>query len=121
MEYKINYELIGKRIKERRTKINVTQEALAEKAEVTPHHISNVENNKTKVSLPCLVAIANALETTADYLLMDNIETISLPHLIGELKTVTDDCSPEEIYIITEIAKTVKKGFKTKNIKSFEL
>ena len=34
-------------------------------------HISNVENAHTKVSLIALLAIANALDTTIDYLLAD--------------------------------------------------
>ena len=120
MEYELNYELIGMRIKERRAKMNLTQETLAEKAEVTPHHISSIENNKTRLSLPCIVAVANALDTTVDRLLMDNVKAENMPHLLGEAKTILDDCTPEEIYLITELAKALKKGVRTKNLKPAE-
>ena len=120
MEYTLNYELIGIRIKDCRLKMNLTQEFLAEKAGVTPHHICSIENNKTKLSLSCLVSIANALGTTADQLLMDNINTISIPYLTGEAKTILEDCTTEEIYIIAELAKTFKKSIKTKNLQITE-
>jgi len=120
MEYKLNYELIGMRIRECRSKMNLTQEVLAEKADVTPHHISSIENNRTQLSLPCLVAIANALDTTADHLLMDNVKAESMPHLVGEAKLILEGCTPEEIYLISEVAKALKKGFRTKNLKPTE-
>ena len=120
MEYNLNYELIGVRIRDCRLKAKITQEVLAEKAGVTPHHISSIENNKTQLSLPCLVAIANALNTTTDHLLMDNVMTASMPHLMGEVKIIFDDYTPEELFIFAEMAKSFKKSMKTKNLQIIE-
>jgi len=41
-------------------------------------HISNIENNYTKVSLNLLLAIANALNTSIDYILFAQYQNISL-------------------------------------------
>ncbi len=67
----IDYKKLGMRIKEIRINRNLTQENLAQMVDCNSSHISNVENAHTKVSLMALLAIANALDTTIDYLLAD--------------------------------------------------
>ena len=57
----IDYKAIGQRIKIARIKKGITQESVANIINMTPSHMSNVETGKTKVSLPTLIAIANAL------------------------------------------------------------
>ena len=69
MEQKVNYERLGEKIKGLRLVKGYTLETLAAKVGCSIASISNIENNHTKVSLNVLVAIANALETTLDYLL----------------------------------------------------
>ena len=63
---KMNYEALGRKIKEVRRKQNMTQEYLAEKVDLSVSHISNIETAKTKVSLPTLVEISNALGVSVD-------------------------------------------------------
>ena len=70
----INYEDLGIRIKAIRKERGLTQEALAEMVGCNTSHISNIENNYTKLSLNVLVAIANALEVSVDYLLANQID-----------------------------------------------
>ena len=120
MEYNLNYELIGIRIKDQRLKMNLTQEVLAEKVGIGARHMSKIETGKGKLSLLCLVSIANVLNTTTDNLLMDNVPGASAPHLIIELQSLLDDCTPEEIFIIVEQAKTFKKSLKIKNLRITE-
>ena len=64
----IDYEKLGMRIKDIRMRRNLTQDNLAQLVDCNVSHISNVENAHTKVSLIALLAIANALDTTIDYL-----------------------------------------------------
>ena len=71
MLQKIDYELLGRKIKQLRTSAGITQEALAEMVSCNTSHISNIENNYTKASLNVLLAIANCLNTSIDYLLSD--------------------------------------------------
>ena len=42
-------------------------------------HISNIENNRVKVSLSTLVQICNALDTTVDYILSDEYKDPDSP------------------------------------------
>ena len=70
-ERKVDYQALGENIRRARKECCLTQAELAEAADVNTTHISNIENNYTKVSLPTLLAISNALETSVDYLLKD--------------------------------------------------
>jgi transcriptional regulator with XRE-family HTH domain len=53
---------IGMRIKELRTKLNLTQEKLAFKAEVDKTYLNEVENGKRNVSVVNLQKVISALE-----------------------------------------------------------
>jgi len=54
---------IGKKIKERRILLNLTQEELADRCELTKSYISQLENNKTSPSLETLTIILEILGT----------------------------------------------------------
>lgn len=67
----INFERISRKIKELRLSKGLTQEYVAEIADVNTSHISNIENNRVKISLSTLVHVCNALGTTVDYILAE--------------------------------------------------
>ena len=71
MLQKIDYKKLGIRIKELRQEKGLTQDNLAEMVSCNTSHISNIENNHTKVSLNVLLSIANSLDTSIDFLLSD--------------------------------------------------
>ncbi|MBS7007791.1 helix-turn-helix domain-containing protein [Anaerostipes sp.] len=104
---KINYEALGRKIKEVRRKQNMTQEYLAEKVDLSISHISNIETAKTKVSLPTLVEISNALGVSVDYLLMDSYKSLEMREdiFVKELDTVIENCGPRDKKIVLEISK----------------
>ena len=47
----LNFEQIGEKLKKIRLSKNLTQEYIANAADVNTSHISNIENNRVKVSL----------------------------------------------------------------------
>lgn len=67
----INFEEIGKILRASRLQRHYTQEYIANKIGVNVTHISNIENNRVKVSLTTLVAICNVLGLTVDYVLQN--------------------------------------------------
>ena len=67
----LNFERIGEKLRTIRLSKNLTQEYIANAADVNTSHISNIENNRVKVSLSTLVQICNALDTTVDYVLSE--------------------------------------------------
>ena len=70
----IDFARIGRKLKEIRISKNLTQEYIANMADVNVSHISNIENNRVKISLPTLVHVCNALDTTVDYILFEEYE-----------------------------------------------
>lgn len=68
----IDYKALGAKIKEYRKKENITQEQLAEMADISLSHMSNIETASASVSLPALKLIADALDVTLDELLIDS-------------------------------------------------
>ena len=104
----LDYKMIGNRISELRRNKGMTQAVLAELSEIEPSHISHIERAATKLSLPTLVAIANALEVTLDELVYNNLSKSNhvSSKIIAEL---IEDCSGDELFAIAEIVKAEKK------------
>lgn len=93
---------IGKRILDRRKQLGLTQEALAEKAEVTTQFVSYAESGKRAMRPENLLKISVALGVSADYLLTgDMIDKDSL--LISEkLRQLT----PKQLQLIESLIDT---------------
>lgn len=69
-----NIAAIGERIKEARTRMNMTQEALAEKVNLgTAQQISDIERGLCGLSVSKLMEFCKALEADADYLLFGTV------------------------------------------------
>lgn len=71
--YQLNYYKIGDRIKKLRSSKHMTQQSLSEKADISPNYLSHIENGLSKFSLPILMEIVNALDTTPNYILLDTV------------------------------------------------
>ena len=65
---------IGKRIKERREQLGLTQEQLAEKLGLATHYISTVERGTTFPRCEKLILLLNGLETSADAIFCDVLD-----------------------------------------------
>ncbi|MCM1364997.1 MAG: helix-turn-helix domain-containing protein [Faecalibacterium sp.] len=63
----VDYKMIGKRIKTKRSAIGLTQEKLAEKLDVSVGYISQIERGITKVSLGTLAEISSILGVDISY------------------------------------------------------
>ncbi|MBE5836180.1 MAG: helix-turn-helix transcriptional regulator [Butyrivibrio sp.] len=101
----INYDELGKRIKNLRLEKGLTQENLAEYVGCNTSHISNIENSSTKLSLNVLLAVANALNVSVDYLLADQLNSTStvLSQEIIKKLNKCDDKDKEKIIQIIDI------------------
>lgn len=105
MQQEINYAELGIKIKEGRQNRGLTQDSLAELVGCNTSHISNIENNHTKVSLNVLLAIANALDTSIDYLLSEQYgnSALALDNAILRALADCDNRKKEKILKIIEI------------------
>ena len=84
----MDYELLGKRIRDERLLLRLTIEQLAERADKSPNYIGQIERNDGKPSLETIVDIANALGTTVDALLKDSLKTEQRDGTIQEISTL---------------------------------
>jgi transcriptional regulator with XRE-family HTH domain len=109
----INYIIIGQRIKGLRMSKGWTQAKLAEKSGVEPSNISHIERAATKLSLPTLVSIANALDSTLDEIVWGNLAKSAhvSTRIIDELIA---DCTESELIALTELIKTTKSVLRSK-------
>ena len=99
----LDFESIGKRLKEIRLSKGLTQEYVANKVDVNTSHISNIENNRVKVSLSALVNICNALDTTIDYILNNQYtdsDSVLNQNILNELQKCDEDMKERILKII---------------------
>ena len=66
---------MGDRIKSARKKIGLTQEALAEKVDVTAFYMGEIERGVKTPSLDLFIRLVEVLDVSSDYLLRDTVST----------------------------------------------
>ena len=109
----LDYKAIGKRIKVARIRADMSQEKLAEMCDISATHMSNIETGRTKLSLPVLVTVANALNVSADELLCDSVVR-SFEVFSKEIQNTLSDCSEQELRLMEGILKVVKETVRKK-------
>lgn len=90
---------MGKRIMDRRKKYGLTQEALAEKSELTTQFVSYAESGKRGMRPENLMKMAAALGVSTDYLLTGDI--IDKDKLL--LSEKLDKLTPQQVRIVENV------------------
>lgn len=106
----MDYYKIGQRIRALRKANHLSQDQLAECAEISTTHMSHIETGNTKLSLSVLVKIANALSVHTDELLFDTPQA-NMTTLKQQIDELLDTCSVNELYVIIDMIKTLKCSF----------
>ena len=101
----LDYEMIGKRIRAERIKKGWQQAELAFRSDVTSAHLSHIETGKTKLALPTIVKIANALSVSVDELLYDSMEQVKVVY-DKKIAEELEDCDPAELQAFLEIIQS---------------
>ena len=112
----VNYISVGQKIKEIRKRRGLTQAVLAEDAELSAAYISYIECGTKSLSIDALVAIANALNATADEILRDNLENtvrVSNHAFAGILADCTDYEKKVlyDVIVATKVSLRENKGY----------
>lgn len=108
----LNYIAIGKRIRNERLRRQLSQEKLAEMAEISPVHLSHIETANTKLSLPVLVNIANVLDVSADSLLCDSL-SVSEKAYKHFIQRELEDCDKKELKLLSDSVKAIKASYRS--------
>ena len=112
----IDYISLGARIKYYRTQRHLTQDELASLANTSKPLISYFENGEKSPGLETFINIANALEISADELLVDNL-SVSTSKRDGDDFYILLDCTPEEATILVKNMKELKTILRKYTIK----
>ena len=73
--------------------------------------MSHIETGQTKLALPTIVKIANALDVSVDELLCDNIEQVK--HVYDKkIFTELEDCDAAELQAMLEIIQSAKRAIR---------
>ena len=102
----MDYMKLGEKIKKERMRKRLTQEMLAEMADITSSYVGQIERGERKVTLSKLVRIANVLNVSVDYLLSDNKELID-DNLQIEIKNAMNNMKEKDKNMIIDIIKII--------------
>ena len=99
MNVELYLKEMGQRIMERRKKLGLTQEALAELSELTTQFVSYAESGKRGMRPENLMKVAVALGVSTDYLLTGDI--IDKDKLL--LSEKLDKLTPQQVRVVENI------------------
>ena len=102
---------IGQRIIERRKKLGLTQEALAEKGDMTTQFVSYAESGKRAMRPENLLKISSALGVSADYILTGEIIDKDYLLLSEKMRKLT----PSQLRVIENIIDECNRLFNSEN------
>ena len=107
----LNYKEIGRNIRRHRQGKGLKQKELAEIDNISDQHMSHIENGHTQLSLPTLVAIANALEVDCNTLLGATLHKARGAILCQELTEILDNLGtdPKKIQLRVELCRLLAK------------
>ena len=103
--------ILGKRIYEERRKRKMTQEQLAEKADIGQYYLGEVERGVKTPSLKVFVAIANSLEVSVDSLLRDSVYAGN-SYVNNEITETLNTLTPKQRACAVEVLEAYIKAIR---------
>lgn len=110
----IDYSAIGKRIALIRKQNGITQEQLAEKAELSNIYISHIENSRSIPSLETLMKICSALDITPDEVLLGTKQDME-NYLQSDIQKKLILCTPKERRMVSRFIDLLLEEREEKN------
>lgn len=105
----MDYYEIGQRIRKVRKAKGMSQEQLAECANISVTHMSHIETGNTKLSLEVFAAITLALGACADELLFGLTDNAGI-RAFEEINNILIGCTPKELCVVLDIVQTTKSA-----------
>ena len=102
----INYAKIGKRIKNKRMELKITQEQMASDLNLSTYYISKIENGKATATLDTLAYISQYLKLDLSYVI-SGTSTIVDTYYIDELNQICSKANKKQLSLIIRLAKAV--------------
>lgn len=90
----MDYKRLGKRIREERQRLGLTQAELAEDINISDTYMGAIERGERSLTLDTLVRLVNRLGVTVDYMLVDSVIDNN-SNIVEQFKQIID-CQPLE-------------------------
>jgi len=101
-------ELLGKRVRELRKKKRMTQEQLAEKANVDVKFLGNIERGRENPTFATLEKLAGALGVKTYQILVFEHEVQGKSLLRRQITQILAKCDEKELQIILKLVSAIK-------------
>jgi len=98
----VDKKTLGGRIREARKNANLTQETLAEKADIGAIYLGEIERGLKMPSVSVFVKIVEALEVSADYLLRDAVSSGKV-YVLDEIMKKMEEFTPKQRKTVSDI------------------
>jgi len=102
----MDYTRLGRRIREERRRLNLTQAALAEAVEISDTYMGSIERGERSLTLDTLVRLVNRLGVSVDYLLSDSVSD-SDSNITEQFRQLTDGQPPERKRMAIDVIRTI--------------
>ena len=106
----MDYKRLGKRIREERLRLNLTQAQLAEDIDISDTYMGAIERGERSLTLDTLVRLVNRLGVTIDYMLSDAVSD-SDSNIMEQMKQIMDGQPLERKQMAVNVLRTMFSYF----------
>lgn len=106
----MDYKRLGKRIREERLRLNLTQAQLAEDIDISDTYMGAIERGERSLTLDTLVRLVNRLGVTVDYMLSDAVSD-SDSNIMEQMKQIMDGHPLERKQMAVNVLRTMFSYF----------
>lgn len=111
----MDYKKLGKRIREERQRLNLTQAQLAESIDISDTYMGAIERGERSLTLDTLVRLVNRLGVTVDYMLADSV-TDSDSNIMEQFKQIIDGQPLDRRQMAINVLRTIFAYFDTEGM-----
>ncbi len=106
----MDYKRLGKRIREERQRLNLTQAQLAESIDISDTYMGAIERGERSLTLDTLVRLVNRLGVTIDYMLSDSVSDND-SNIMNQFKQIIDRQPLERKQMAINVLRTIFSYF----------
>jgi transcriptional regulator with XRE-family HTH domain len=106
----MDYKRLGKRIREERLRLNLTQAQLAEDIDISDTYMGAIERGERSLTLDTLVRLVNRLGVTIDYMLSDSVADND-SNIMEQFKQIIDHQPMERKQMAINVLRTIFSYF----------
>lgn len=101
-------QLLGARIREIRKIRELSQEELAERADISTQYVSNIERGKENPTLDLLLRLAEALRVTLGQLCdFETVEQLNQKKMRSAVNTILKDVNPDRLRLALKVLRSL--------------